>query len=472
MSRKKYHRLEPPRPRPQDLAVEEQNSPATLVRVEALVAGGRGLGRVEGRIWLIEAAVPGDVVRALPLNVRGSLVQARTLEVVEPSPARREAPCPIQRTCGGCPWMILEAEEQRTWKRRLVLEALERIGRLPGIDVSAAVPSLRDLGYRNKLELTFGREGDRRVLGFHAAGGGDRIVDVERCLLQGDAGSRVLASTREYFLAGPGCSEPALDDDRERTRIVVRESAETGEVLLAIRGLPGPFESAEPFARFLSARHPELAGVVRTLVHPGRRGGTKTEIVSGEPWIRETLGGLRFKLPAAAFFQVNTAAAHDLVRLVLEAARADGPREVLDLYGGVGVFALALARRGATATVIEADPEAAACGKNAAAEAGIAGVGHVVSDVAAYLRSPTGVRQRPDLVIADPPRTGLDRGVAESIARLHPARIVLVSCDPPTLGRDMRALVDFGYAPRTVVPVDLFPQTAHVEAVGVLEVSS
>ncbi len=436
------------------------------------MAGGRGLGRIEGRVWLIEGAVPGDLVRALPVNVRGSLVQARTLEVVEPSPVRREAPCPIQQTCGGCPWMILEPEEQRTWKRRLVLEALERIGRLPGIEVAGTVPSVRDFGYRNKLELSFGREGDRRVLGFHPAGWGDRIVDVERCLLQGDTGSRVLASTREYFLEGPGRLEPALDDHRERTRIVVRESSETGEVLLAIRGVPGPFESAEPFARFLAARHPELVGVVRTLVHPGRRGGTKTEILSGEPWIRETLGGIRFKLPAAAFFQVNTAVAQDLVRLVLEAAGADGPREILDLYGGVGVFALALARRGASATVVEADPEAAACGTNAAAEAGIQGVSHVVSDVAAYLRSATGVRRRPDLVIADPPRTGLDRGVAESIARLHPARVVLVSCDPPTLGRDMRMLVDRGYIPRSVVPVDLFPQTAHIETFAVLEVST
>ncbi len=365
--------------------------------------------------------------------------------------------------------MVLDEREQRAWKRRLVIDGLERVGRLAGVEVAGTVPSDRDLGYRNKIELTFGRDGKRRVLGFHPPGAVDRIVDVERCLLEGIAGSRVLASSREFFLEGEGRLEPALDAPSEPTRLVVRESRAAGEVLVGIRGAPGPFLSAAPFASHLASRHPEVKGVVRLLARPGRRGGTRTETILGEPWIEETLGGTRFRLPAAAFFQVNPGAAERLVQLVLEATETQAARNVLDLYGGVGVFAIALARRGARGTVVEADRDAVECGRQAAAEEGLDRVAFVVSDVAAYLRSSSGGPLWPDLVVADPPRTGLSRGVAEAIAKLGAARIVLVSCDPPTLGRDLRALADRGYSVRRVVPVDLFPQTAHVEAVAVAE---
>ena len=370
--------------------------------------------------------------------------------------------------------MILDEAEQRTWKRRLVVEAIERVGKLTGVEVGETVPSDLDLGYRNKVELMFGREGGRRLLGFHPFGSGGRIVDVERCLMQGEGGRRVLDSTREFFLHGPGRSETALDARGDPPRVVIRESRASGKILVAVRSGPGPLPSAVPFASQLMSRHPEVTGVVRLIASFGRRGGSRTETLRGEPWIEETLAGTPFRLPAATFFQVNTGAAERLVQLVMDAVGAPAPNRVLDLYGGVGVFAIALARGGARATVVEADRGAVECGRAAVAAEGIAGVEFVASDVSAYLEergTATGGRLlslAPDLVVADPPRTGLGPGVAAAIAALAPPRIILVSCDPPTLGRDLRRLVDRGYAIRRVVPVDLFPQTASVEAVAEL----
>jgi 23S rRNA (uracil-5-)-methyltransferase RumA len=350
-----------------------------------------------------------------------------------------------------------------------VIEGIERVGKLAGVQVEETVASERDLGYRNKVELTFGLEEGRRVLGFHPRGAGGRIVDVAECLLQGEGGSRVLPTVRQFFLGGPGGEMPLPKAGREPLRIVLRESSVTGKVLVALRGGAGPLPIAMPFASHLAARHPEVSGVVRLISHPGRRGGTRTETLLGDPWIEETLGGTPFRLPAATFFQVNTGAAERLVQLVLEATGATVPAEVLDLYGGVGVFAIALARRGARATVVEADRDAADCGRQAANAAGLDGISFMTSEVSAYLASPAAARLRPALVVADPPRTGLGGGVAQAIARLRPSLIVLVSCDAPTLGRDLRALTDLGYSIRRVVPVDLFPQTANVEAVAVLE---
>ena len=439
------------------------------VRIEALVAGGRGIGRVVGRVWLVEGAVPGDLVEAVPVRSRDALVEARAVRVLEPAESRRTPPCPIQGACGGCPWMVLGEADQRSWKRRLVVDGVERIGRLVGVEVAETLPSDRDLGYRNKVEMTFGRVGPRRVLGFHPPRTVDRIVDVQSCLLQGSAGARVLTSARGFFLEGAGRHEAALDRSSEPTRLVIRESKATGDVLVALRGSPGPFPSAMPFASHLASRHPEVKGVVRLLARPGRRGGTSTVSLLGDPWIEETLGGTRFRLPAAAFFQVNPGAAESLVGLVLDATASFASPQVLDLYGGVGVFALALARRGARGTVVEADREAIECGRRAATEERLGPIEFVASDVASFLRSSHRGASPPLVVIADPPRTGFGRGVAEAIAGLGPSRIVLISCDPPTLGRDLRALADRGYVTRRVVPVDLFPQTAHVEAVAMVD---
>lgn len=382
--------------------------------------------------------------------------------LLEAGPDRRLSPCPYQERCGGCAWMVLREEAQRDWKRRVVVDALERIAGLRGIAVEPTVASPADLGYRNRIELVFGRDRlGNRVLGYHAANSG-MLVDIDRCLLHGEEAQAIHGTIRGYFLDGPGSGEPALEDPGEPLRLILRRSESTGRFLVVLRGTARPFASARGFARWLRERHPSVEGVVRLLAEPGRRGGARTEILDGVGALPETIAGTRFEVPAAAFVQVNPLAAERLAREVLEAA---GPaRRVLELYGGMGIFALALAReRGAEATVVEADGEAVRSGRAAAAATG-ARVRFERATVGAFLASP----RRPagyDLIVADPPRSGMERGAARAAARIGAARVILVSCDPATLARDLGPFVEAGYALGRVVPVDLFPQTPHVETV-------
>jgi 23S rRNA (uracil1939-C5)-methyltransferase len=244
---------------------------------------------------------------------------------------------------------------------------------------------------------------------------------------------------------------------------VLRASHTRDERLIAFRGPDGPFRSLPAFARLAREVDAGLAGVVRIVAVPGRRGGGRVQSVLGRDWITDEILGTSFRVPAATFLQVHPAAAGTLARHVLDGAGS--PRVVVELYGGVGGLGLAFARNGARVTIVEADPDAVACGREAAERAGVPNARFLRADVLRFLVGAE-ARDASDLVIADPPRTGFGRNVAAALAAAGPRRIVVVSCDPATMARDVAALVRLGYTVDRVVPFDLFPQTAHVETVA------
>lgn len=438
------------------------------IRIQAWAAGGRGLGRLDGQVWMVVGGVPGDVVLARVVKDHGRFVEAVAEGLAESSPSRRRPPCAIQGECGGCPLMAVEELAQRDAKRRFVIDALERIGRLPaGLPVDALVNVPPELAYRNRIELTFGRtERSGRVLGYHRAGRPAALVDVSDCAIADQKLQPLLSAARRFFLEGPGRSDPAIEDARQPLRLVLRASGAKDERLIAFRGLDGPFATAGAFARMAASADPGLVGVVRLIGAPGRRGGTRVDTIAGRSFIADEIHGISLRVPAATFLQVHHGAAEILGEHVLRGAGAS--RRVIELYGGVGALGLALARSGAAATIVDADPSATACGAEAAQSHGLTEVEFVRSDVLAFLNRGDR-RPIPDLVIADPPRTGLGRGVADRLARMGAPRIAMVSCDPATLARDLAALSASGYAIERITPFDLFPQTAHVEAVAWLK---
>lgn len=454
---------------PLDIAVTVREGFRQEVDIDSLAAGGRGVGRVHGVVWMVEGAIPGDRVVAEALHVRARLVEARAVEVVAPSGARREPPCPIQAQCGGCPWMVLGEADQREWKAVILADALRRVGGFRSLVPEPVIPSPRALGYRNKIELTFDASQGEQRLGFHPAGEALRVVDVERCLLHDAAAQRVLAEARSFFLEGPGRGEPALSRGRDRTRLIIRRSSLDGSLLVVLRGPSGPFLSARDFARHVADAVPQVAGVVRLIAEPGRRGGSRIVVLAGRPWIEESVAGIVVRLPAPTFFQINPEAAELVVACVENLVAAGNGMRILDLYAGVGIYGLRLAVLGAEVVACEADPAAVACARRAARNNQLTAYRVKRADVAAFLLSHLSKAQMPDAVIANPPRTGFGRGVAERIVALGPRQIVIVSCDPATLSRDLRALADGGYAVRRVIPFDLFPQTPHIETVTLLE---
>lgn len=436
----------------------------TTVVLDRWAAGGRALGRVDGRVWMVAGGAPGDEVLARPLKDHGRYVEAVAEAVVTASRLRREPPCALQAVCGGCPLMVVDEAAQHEAKRRFVIDALERIGRLGPVAVGPVVAIPPSLAYRNKIELTFGRgPHGERVLGYHRSAAPADLVDVPACRIADDRLQTLLVRARSFFLDGPGRDDPALSHPHEPLRLVLRASGSSLETLIAFRSAEGPFPSLASFARSASEAEAGLAGVVRILAVPGRRGGGRVEAVVGRAWLEESILGVSFRLPATAFFQVHAAAAEALARQVVEGAGA--PRSVIELYGGVGGIGLALARRGAAVTIVEADAGAVACGAEAADRAGLGGARFVRADVLRFLRAGSKLAA-PDLIVADPPRSGLGPGVARSLGDLGAHRIAMVSCDPATLARDVAALAAAGYTLERVIPFDLFPQTAHVEAVA------
>lgn len=461
MSTEKCHISCPGDPKPQHVAVHRQDAGLGPVELEvhALAAGGRGIGRHEGLVWFVPGALPGDRVLAEPGRRHPRFVEGRLVRILQPSEQRREPPCAVQHQCGGCPWMALEPVEQRRWKHRMVGEALRRIGGSPVAVEPLRTPS-RDLAYRNKIELTLGSDPDGRpVVGMHGRGTG--LVDVARCEVQHEAANSLLADARELLLdrAGDWC------DGKSTWRLMLRRSAHAGELLAGVWETDRPFPLADELAERLRLRHADLVGFVRIRSRPGHRGGSRATVVWGRGWLDEQLGGFRFRLPASCFFQVHAEMAAVVTDVVAECAGDVRNQKLLDLYGGVGVHGLELARRGAHVTVCEADDQAVACGRRAA-RAHDADVRYVHATVETFLRAVPDADDPVGVIVANPPRSGLGRGATRGILARQPQRIVVVSCDPATLARDAGRLVGAGYRLDRAVPIDMFPQTAHIETVA------
>lgn len=458
--------------KPHDVGVAGSDDPVdrgvVRLEVDSLATGGRGVARgADGVVWFLPGAVPGDVVEAVSRRKKRRFVAGRVLRRLVESPSRRRPPCEYQAHCGGCPWMVLEEDEQRRWKERLLRDALVRVGGIEQPDVKPLLAAPPDLGYRNRVELALEPgDGGSWLLGMRRPGEGRGVVDIARCLLQHDAANEVLGTIREFLSLIPAPEDPLGPGDE--LRVILRRSSTTGDLLVVLREARVRFPAARDLAAALDELHPEVRGVVRVRGLADRRGGARAKVLAGRGWIEERIGERTFRLPASTFVQVNSAGAGLLVNLVAEAAVDLEGGRVLDLYGGVGAYAFALLQRGAARVdVCDADGDAVDCGRESARESGERRVEFHRDDVTSFLRS-RAEGERPALIVANPPRTGLGQGVATEILRLAPKRLVVVSCDPATLARDLRALGEGGYGLQQVTPVDLFPQTAHVEAVAVL----
>lgn len=420
-----------------------QRRPARVeeVRIESIAAGGEGVGRLaDGRVVFTHRTAPGDVARVRLVEEKPRWARGRLVEVVSPSPERRPPPCPFYERCGGCTLEHMEYPAQLDAKRRIVADALTRIG---GISVHPppVIPSPRETRYRNRVSFGLHRVGGGRVVaGFHALGAPDEIVDVDgRCLLPEAPISDVWDRLRTAW--GP---DARLLPSGERLRLTLRATS-AGRVSLLIEGgyLPGN-------PRMLVERVDGLDSIWH------RPGTAAPDLLAGAPGLPETWGDETLELSGAAFLQVNREAAALLEEHVLRiAAPAPGLR-VVDAYCGAGLHARRLARAGAEVVGLEMDPDAIRAA-NAAAPDGATYLEGAVEELL------SGVLPA-DLVILNPPRAGVEREVVEALLASPPPRIIYVSCNPATLGRDLQRLGG-EYDVASVELFDLFPQTSHVETV-------
>ena len=431
---------------------------ATLeVTIDDLGGEGEGVGRADGFVVFVPGTVPGDRVLARVEHVRRSFARGTLVRILAPSPARREPPCPHQPACGGCPLMVLPEEEALARKVRHLEETLRRIGRV-ALAAGEVVPSSRPLRYRGRVRLAVGPPGIPEI-GYRPPGDPRGLVPVTDCLLAPE-GAVPLARRFVLELARGGGIGPR-DWPRE---IEVRASFAEDRFLLVVHGPRAAGRRLRGVAEGLLLEEERLAGVVLV---PGGRGRHEPVPLGGETRLAEEIAGLRVPLGPTSFLQVNPAAAEHLYRLVRERlALPDDPRApLLDLYCGAGLGGLLGTPEGTPVTGVERSAEAVTAARALAARAGREGCRFLDAPVEGAVEGFAAEGVRFPRALVNPPRAGAGREVLHGVASLGPRRVVLVSCHPATLARDAAILREFGYVPRGLAAVDMFPQTAHLEAV-------
>jgi 23S rRNA (uracil1939-C5)-methyltransferase len=436
---------------------------ATLdLTIDALAYGGNGIARMEGYVVFVSGAIPGDRVRAVVTKRKRAYAEARVLEVLEPS-SERIAPVADHP---GAPWQVLPYERQLAVKHEQVNDALTRIGHLEGYTLDDIVPAVQQWRYRNKLEYSFGTGDDGElVCGFHAPGSWHEIVPISDCMLASERSN----VAREQVLAW--CREQGLEAFDRRTHtgflrnLVVREGRRTGELQVRLVTGPGELDGMSLAAAV------DVEGLMwtRTDALAETTQGGVTEIVAGNKSLQEELCDLQFSISPHAFFQTNTEMAEVLYGIAAQHADLKGWERVYDLYCGIGTVGLSLAGRAGEVWGLEIVEQAVADAISNARRNGIKNAKFFAGDVRLALRELVEQASRPDVMVVDPPRAGLSQKIVRRVIEASPKRIVYISCNPTTLAPNAAQLVEAGYALTRVTPVDMFPQTPHIECVALLE---
>jgi 23S rRNA (uracil1939-C5)-methyltransferase len=426
------------------------------LEVDTLAYGGRGVARSDGYVVFVAGALPGDRVRARLTKAKRDYAEAHAVELVRPGSDRVADRCRHDgEPCPGAPWQGLGYERQLAHKRDQLSDALTRIGGLEGFELEPPEPALQQWRYRNKLEYSFGERGGELVLGFHARGRWDVVVDVDDCLLASERNNAARNEVRAWARAE---GIPAYDRSQRagvQRNLVVREGRRTGQIQTRLVTSPAAI-----------ARPP----VDMHTVIEGPSGGTDGPTgVLGREYLEEELAGLRLRISPDAFFQTNTEMAERLYAVAGEYAGLSGRERVFDLYCGIGTIGLALAARAGEVWGIELTESAVADAEENASRNAITNARFVCADARLGVRPLLEHAGRPDVLVVDPPRAGLSKKVVRRVVECDATRIVYVSCNPTTLAPNAAQLTEAGYRLRRVRAVDMFPQTPHIECVALLE---
>lgn len=433
------------------------------IRVERLGTSGEGVGRYENFTVFVPHALPGERVLVRIEEVKKTYARGRMMEMRTESADRAVPRCEIYSDCGGCQLQHLSYEAQLTAKRMQVVDAMTHIGKLPHVPVKETLGAASPWNYRNKMQFPVGIHQGRIVVGCFAQGS-HRIIDTEDCHIQRQGNNDLANAVRDIVTQ---LHIPVYNEDTHRgvLRHIVGRVGQGGELMAVIVTATKELPRKKEFVRMLRDRLPQLVSI-RQNIQTYRNNvimGRDTLLLWGKPTIRDRLGRLSFHISPRSFFQVNTAQAEVLYEQALHYADLHGTETVIDAYCGTGTITLFLAQRARKAYGIEIVRPAILDAQKNARDNGIKNAEFIVGDATKVM--PALYRQgiRPDVVVVDPPRAGCTPTVLKTFADMTPRRIVYVSCNPATLARDLAVMKDLGYEAQEIQPVDLFPQTSHVE---------
>lgn len=435
--------------------------------ITGYTAEGAGVAHVQGRAVFVPGAIVGETWDVKLVKVTASALYGKGIALLSPSPARVTPDCALAGKCGGCALMHMDYREELRMKLDKVNGALRRIGG-SSFCLTEILASDDVCRYRNKGISAVGMADGHITAGFYRPRSHD-ILPAPDCLLQSEAANRVTAAVVEWMDKN---DIPAYEEQTGKgcVRHIFTRSNRQGQVHLTIVSARGFGERTASLAPALTARCPELCGIV--LCVNKNKGNSVLDgqfhLLWGSETISETLCGHRFEISPQSFFQINVTQAERLYGKAVEYAAPNGGT-VLDLYCGTGTISLCLAEKADRVIGAEIVPEAVVNAKKNARENGIQNVEFLCADAGQAAKELAVRGIRPDAIVVDPPRKGMYANTIEAIAEMSPARLVYVSCDPATLARDVKRLAEFGYNITDGVAVDMFPRTHHVETVVLME---
>ena len=455
------------------------------IKIHGLGSSGEGVGKLIGNeelgirnekkssplpnpyslIFFVEGALPDEEVLVEVEAQKKNYAVGRLVEVVKKSAARVEPFCPLYKNCGGCQLQHMSYPAQLKWKRRQVVDAIERIGKLEGVEIFDTLGMENPLRYRNKMQFPVGKN---LLIGCYARGS-HKIIDTDACLIQNALNDKILSAVRKV---AKKFNLPPYDEDTHRgfLRHVMGRVGCGGEFMVVLVTATKNFPNEKNFVRALVKELPEVTSIQQNVqtFHNNVILGRDTKILYGKPTIHDKIGGLCFNISARSFFQVNTAQAEVLYKTALDFAELRGRETVLDAYCGTGTIGLFMARKARKVLGVEVVSSAVADAKKNSRENKIRNAEFLVGDAVKILPKLFAEGFFAEVVVVDPPRAGCDKKVLETFAAMQPEKIIYVSCNPATLARDLKILSDFGWRTKKIQPVDMFPFTAHVECVAQL----
>ena len=436
--------------------------------IDRLGTSGEGVGRHENFTIFVPHALPGETISAVIEDVKSSYARGRIKQILHESVDRAAPLCALYEECGGCQLQHLSYEAQLHAKRAQVIDALTHIGKLPHIPVRETLRAEEPWNYRNKMQFPIGRDSGKIVIGCFAQGS-HTIINTENCHIQRAENNDLANAAREI---AEHLYIPVYNEDTHKgvLRHIVGRVGRSNDLMAVIVTATKQLPRAKDFVRMLRERLPNLVSVHQN-IQTYRNNvimGRDTQLLWGRPTIIDSLGRLNFHISPRSFFQVNTRQAERLYEQALSYADLHGTETVIDAYCGTGTITLFLAQKARKVYGIEIVQPAILDARKNARDNHVKNAEFIVGDATAVMPALYKQGIRPDVVVVDPPRAGCTETVLRTFANMKPQRIVYISCNPATLARDLAILKDLSYAAQEVQPVDLFPQTSHVETITLL----
>jgi 23S rRNA (uracil1939-C5)-methyltransferase len=439
------------------------------VLFEDLTHDGAGVAKVEGYPLFVPDGLPGEKAKIKVIKVNKGYGFGRLMEITEASPYRVEPECPIYKECGGCQLQHMSYEGQLKAKEKQVSDVLQRIGKLENVKVHPVIGMENPWRYRNKAQVPIGEHEGGLIGGFYQQRS-HQIIDMKACIIQQEKNDEVVKKVKEICNINGVRAYDEQKHKGELRHIMARYGLKSGEVMVVLVTRTNELTGKKKIIEEIVKRIPGVKSIVQNINSKKTNVifGDETKVLWGEEVIYDSIGDIKFAISARSFYQVNPEQTKVLYDKALEYADLTGEENVIDAYCGIGTISLFLAQKARKVYGVEIVPEAIEDAKKNAELNGISNVEFAVGEAETVIPEWYENGVVADVLVVDPPRKGCDDKLLQTIINMKPKKVVYVSCNPATLARDLRVLEDGGYQTVEVQPVDMFPQTMHVECVAQL----